>query len=162
MPTSDMISVRPARGDAEDRRYVWKVNNDPSVRERSISTESIPWEDHIEWYEEVMADPDRLLYVTQHHGDDCGVVRYDLDRQAGEAEISIALQESFRGRHIGRRVIESTSSAILEHEDVDAVVAHVRPDNTPSMKAFEAAGYVDHGREEVRGVEMIRLERGES
>lgn len=162
MPASETVSVRPARDDAEDRRYVWKVNNDPSVRERSINTDSIPWEDHIEWYAEAMSDPDRLLYVTQHNGEDCGVVRYDLDRQAREAEISIALQTSFRGRHIGRRMIKTTSAAILEHEDVEAVVAHVRPDNTPSVKAFEAAGYADHGREVVRGVEMIRLECEES
>lgn len=162
MPSSETVSVRPARDDDEDRRYVWKVNNDPSVRERSISTDSIPWEDHVEWYAEVMSDPDRLLYVTQHEGEDCGVVRYDLDRHAKEAEISIALQESFRGRHIGREVIEITSSAILGHNDVDTVVAHVRPDNTPSVKAFEAAGYVDQGHEEVRGVEMIRLECEES
>lgn len=157
-PDSEELGIRPARDTPEDRRYVWEVNNDPSVRERAINTESIPWEEHVEWYADVMSDPDRLLFVTQYEGQDCGVVRYDLDDEAAEAEITIALQEEFRGKHIGRSVIELTSSSILERRDVDTVVAHVRPDNEPSLTAFQSAGYVERGNETLRGVEMVRLE----
>lgn len=157
-PDPAELGVRPARDTAEDRRYVWEVNNDPSVRERAINTKSIPWEEHVEWYEDVMSDPGRLLFVTQYEGRDCGVVRYDLDDEAAEAEITIALQEEFRGKHIGRSVIELTSSSILERRSVETVVAHVRPDNEPSLKAFRSAGYVEETKETVRGVEMVRLE----
>lgn len=157
-PGSEDIGIRPARDTPEDRRYVWEVNNDPSVRERAINTESIPWGEHVEWYADVMSDPHRLLFVTQYEGRDCGVVRYDLDEEAAEAEITIALQKEFRGKHIGRSVIELTSASIRERRKVETVVAHVRPDNQPSLKAFRSAGYVEKGRETVRGVEMVRLE----
>lgn len=158
IPHSDEIEIRPARDTPDDRRFVWEVNNHPSVRERSIDTSSIPWEDHVEWYADVMSNPDRLLFVTRYERRDCGVVRYDLDDGKAEAEISIALQAEFRGKHIGRGVIGLTSSSILERRDVETVVAHVRPDNQPSLKAFRSAGYVERGKETVRGEEMVRLE----
>lgn len=157
-PDFEEIEIRAARDTPEDRRFVWEVNNDPSVRERAINTDSIPWEEHVEWYADVMSDPNRLLFVTQYGGQDCGVVRYDLDDEATEAEITIALQDEFRGKHIGRSVIELTASSILERGGVETVVAHVRPDNPPSLKAFRSAGYVEAGREILRGVEMVRLE----
>lgn len=158
IPHSEEIDIRPASDTPEDRRYVWKVNNDPSVRERATNTESIPWEEHVEWYADVMADPDRLLFVTQYEGRDCGVVRYDLDDGTAEAEISIALQPEFRGKHIGRGVIRFTSLSILERTGVETVVAHVRPGNQPSLKAFRSAGYVEKGKETLRGEGMVRLE----
>lgn len=158
MSSSGAVGVRPALADSDDRRYVWNVNNDRSVRERAIDTESIPWDDHVQWYADVMSDPNRLLYVIQFDDEDCGVVRYDVNRATSEAEITIAVERDFRGRHIGRKVIERTSASILEHEAVDTVVAHVRPENVPSLKAFEAAGYVVTGRDEVQGAEMVRFE----
>jgi RimJ/RimL family protein N-acetyltransferase len=152
------IGIRPSRANAQDRRYVWQVNNHSSVRRQSIDTDSIPWEDHVEWYADVMSDPNRLLYIVQYKGEDCGVVRFDLDREAAEAEIAIAVEKSFRGRHIGRKLIAATTSSVIEQGELTTVVAHVRPENEPSLKAFEAAGYVMEGWEQVRGVEMVRLE----
>lgn len=157
-PASGGIDLRPARDDPEDRRYVWEVNNDPSVRERAIDTDDIPWRDHVAWYADVLSDPTRLLFVARHAGRDCGVVRYDLDPEAGEAEITIALAQAFRGRHLGRRIIRRSASTVLERPDVKRIVAHVRPDNAPSLRAFRGAGYVGRGRVEVRGADMLRLE----
>ena len=37
-------------------------------------------------------------------------------------------------------------------------VAMIRPDNIGSIKAFEAAGYIEHGTEIQNGVTLLRFE----
>ena len=156
MTSVDKVSFCDAT--ADDRRFVWKTNNDPDVRQQAINTESIPWTDHVEWYDEVLDDPERLLWIVQHEDERIGVIRFDLDPERSLAEITVALLPSFRGRGLGRRSIEGASRRVTGRDDIDKVVAHVRPDNEASRRAFEAASFEHVGRDTRAGIELDRLE----
>jgi RimJ/RimL family protein N-acetyltransferase len=56
----------------------------------------------------------------------------------------------FVGRGIGRRLIRSLAAALLRSDPLcDRVVAEPAAANVPSVRAFEAAGFVSHGELEL-------------
>jgi len=156
--TSDDDNLQLREATSDDARFVWKTNNDPSVRARSVDTDPIPWEDHCEWFEATLSSDARLLWIPAYHGEECGVVRMDVNFEASEAEISIAIRPDFRGRGIGTSVIQRASEQTTERDDIERVLAHVRPDNEASIRAFEKAGFEAIRYVERDGIELVRFE----
>ncbi len=131
------LTLRPASED--DVRFVWEVNNEPTVRAQSISTDPIPWEAHQRWFADTLERDDRDLRIVEDNGERCGVVRFDLDDST--ATISIALAATARGRGLGTRSIDRGCEMLCERGEIDRILAFVRPDNVASVKAFERAGF---------------------
>ena len=154
---SDRTHIALREATPQDARFVWDVNNHPSVRENSIDSDSIPWKDHKAWYAAALESDQRVLWVGEVDGEGCGVVRMDVEADAKGAEISVAVRPKFRGRGIGRRLIRAGSERILRRTDVDRVDALIRPDNEASIRTFEAAGYRPHDAVEREGVELERF-----
>jgi UDP-2,4-diacetamido-2,4,6-trideoxy-beta-L-altropyranose hydrolase len=86
------------------------------------------------------------------------VVRCALDGERA-AVISLALAPEHRGRGLGRRVIELATAAAFERWDVERVLAHTRPENVASQRAFAAAGYTPAGETVHAGVALVSFER---
>ena len=63
---SEDVELVPAGPD--DCEAVWRINNDPAARAQSVQTASIPWGDHVAWYERVLADSDQRLWVAREPG----------------------------------------------------------------------------------------------
>ena len=85
-------SLRLRRADENDSQLLWDWANDPDVRTVSFSTEPIPWERHLQWFNAKLADPDAVLYVAiDPEGTPIGHVRYQIDgaRAASQAEKSM-------------------------------------------------------------------------
>jgi RimJ/RimL family protein N-acetyltransferase len=141
---------------------VWSVNNDPVVRAQSISTEPIPWDSHQAWFERSLESPRRRLLIASQDGVQVGVWRLDLDLE-GRAEVSLAVHPEHRGRGLGSALIAAGSLAALSEEGGPrTLVAHVRPGNAASRRAFERCAYLEVGRERIGEVELLRYERRRS
>ncbi len=134
---ADDVRFRPARPD--DARFVWDVNNDPTVRAQSISTDPIPWESHQAWFSDALERSTRYLWIVEVASEPAGVVRFDVDGDA--ATISVALQAAYRGRGLGTKLIDRACHALADTGLAGRIIALVRPDNAPSMLAFERAGF---------------------
>ncbi|MBJ95306.1 MAG: hypothetical protein CMP23_12660 [Rickettsiales bacterium] len=151
--TDPVVSIRAA--EAEDCRFYWQVNNEPSTRAQSISPEPIPWESHQRWYAQRLLDQETVLYVAELEGERVGVLRFD--RAGEESTISVALAPAYRGRGLGRQIIASGTRASLDSGAVKRVIALVRPDNIGSVRAFLAAGYLRSEQTRVQGVELLQF-----
>ena len=138
----------------EDCRFYWTVNNAPTTRAQSITTDPIPWDSHARWYPARLADPATALYVAESGGDRVGVVRFDLAGE--EATISVALAPEHQGKGLGRRVIAEATQTTLALTGATRAIALIRPDNVGSVRAFEAAGYVLDGRQAAGDTELLR------
>jgi RimJ/RimL family protein N-acetyltransferase len=139
-----------------DARFFWEVNNHPSVRAQSISTEPIPWETHEPWFARKIADTNALLFVAIVDDVRAAVVRFDLAE--GEATIGVAVAPSFRGRGIGARIIVGATEELGRDRPRARPVAWIRPDNVASRRAFERAGYVYVSTGTKEGVLLERFE----
>ena len=147
------IALRAA--DEDDVRAFWAWRNDESARAASFSPEPVPFEQHERWYRERLADPHTLLYVVV--GPDAqpvGYVRFAL--AGGEAEISIALDASTRGRGYGTAAIDRGCEALLRGGLANRIVARVKLGNEISRRAFLRAGFVERVRSD-DALELVRI-----
>ena len=96
------IALRPVR--AEDCRLIWEWANDPVARAMSFSTENIPWEKHVVWFESKRTDPSVHFYIAVDKNNvPVGQIRFQINRQA--AVVSVSLAPSQRGRGYGNEII---------------------------------------------------------
>jgi L-amino acid N-acyltransferase YncA len=128
---------------------IWKWNDDPEVRSRSLDPTPIPLHTHHQWYAARLADPRTRIWVIEADGTDAGVIRIErpssdvADLRAGvraPGRVSIALAATARGLGIGRLAI--TSACI---QDGGPLVAEILPGNLSSVACFRAAGFVPIG-----------------
>ncbi|MBB2924152.1 GNAT family N-acetyltransferase [Cellulomonas cellasea] len=136
--------LRPAT--AADARLLFTWANDPATRAQSFSTGPIAWESHVAWFERVLADPARVLWLLEDDGRPVASIRFEARGGAGEpgdadAVVSVQAAPDARGRGYGRRVV-AEATALYVSATARRVVAEIRPSNTASARVFEAAGYV--------------------
>ncbi len=133
-----MINLRQVS--AKDCKLIWQWANDPEVRAVSFSSDSISFENHEQWFESKMNDPNCHFYVaenSQHKA--VGQVRFDLN--GNQATISISLAPRFRGQGYGSMLIQLAAQRTLEVSNVDVIHAYVKKENRVSLKAFQKAGF---------------------
>ncbi len=124
----------------EDCRILWEWANDPTVRALSFSTESIPWEDHIKWFERKTHDPNCSIWIALDEEDSrLGVIRFDTQNQ--EAEIGVCLAPEARGKGYGGHIIRSGVEACYRERGTRLYHALIKKENSASLRAFEKAGF---------------------
>jgi UDP-2,4-diacetamido-2,4,6-trideoxy-beta-L-altropyranose hydrolase len=134
----------------EDCRRVWRWSNDPAVRAVSFSPEPIPWERHVAWFADRLADPRCHFFIgTDAAGERIGQVRCELT--GDEAVISVSLGAAFRGHGHGRDLIWAASEELFRTSGATCIHAYVKEGNVASVRAFLRAGYQGAAGESVRG-----------
>jgi RimJ/RimL family protein N-acetyltransferase len=147
------VTLRPAT--AADCDLIWAQRNEESARAASVSTDPIPLSDHRSWYALALADPCITLLVAEDPpgGTPLGHVR--LTRRpptADTATISLVVDLAARGRSVGPAILRAATAWARTQYGLDAILALIRPDNAPSLRAFERAGYRHLGDRGERGV----------
>lgn len=130
------VELRPAV--RQDRDFLWRWRNDPETRRASLDKREVHLEEHTRWLDEVLARPDRRLYVSTVRGAPVGTVRLDLSGDAAEVSITIAPED--RGRGLGTAVLRATrrEAAAL---GLRQLTARIKPKNTTSRRIFERSGF---------------------
>ena len=134
----------------EDVRRIWEWSNEPGTRAASFSSDSIPWEDHVRWFQGKLVDPQCRFYVaTDDVGRPIGQIRFDLERS--DAEVSVSLDAEFRGRGYGAALIRLACQKLFDESAVGTIHAYLKEANEASARAFFDAGFEDRGAKAVHG-----------
>src|SRR5262245_18456396 len=149
--------------EADDARRVFAWRNDPWIVSLSTSRREVSWEEHRRWFPTVLDRSRHLLFlVSGEGGEQAGTVR--VDRQGEAAVVTIYLLRPFTGRGLGPRALRAAcQEAFRRWPDLARVVAHVRSDNEPSLKAFARVGFAPAGGGEAdcpEGHTALVLHRG--
>ncbi len=148
------LKLRPVC--ADDCRLLWEWANDPDVRAASFSSNPIPWEQHVEWFNLKIGDPNCAIYIVLTDRDvPLGQVRYEIND--GEAVISISVDRRFRNRGYGSTIIKRACENLFANFDVRTVHAYVKPDNEASRRAFVKAGFRDVGTKIIEECQSLHL-----
>jgi UDP-2,4-diacetamido-2,4,6-trideoxy-beta-L-altropyranose hydrolase len=143
---------------AEDERLLWTWANDPEVRASSFSSETIGWETHVAWFaEKLMSSNSLMLIAEDDQGIPCGQIRFDI-RENREADLNISLAKEKRGRGLAVPMIQEGVRELFASGDCECVHAFVKLENTPSLRAFEKAGFARVGTAQVRGHAAVRFD----
>ncbi|HYM00729.1 MAG TPA: GNAT family N-acetyltransferase, partial [Blastocatellia bacterium] len=103
---------------------IWRWANDPVVRAASFSSDRIPWDAHVAWFEERLRSASCIWFVALDGLDaPVGQVRFDLQNDR-EAVINLSISSSHRGLGIGRRLISSAVERLFQSTAVRTVHAY--------------------------------------
>ncbi len=124
-----------------DRRLIWEWANDPEVRQASLSTEPIPWTDHVAWFDHQLAsDAGPFWLAVDETETPVGHIRFDLSASK-DANVHIAMGHGHRGRGHGPLLLSLATERLFHQHRADRVHAYIKPENSASLKAFHRAGY---------------------
>ncbi|MEZ0482913.1 GNAT family N-acetyltransferase [Fibrella aquatica] len=147
-----------------DVRLYFDWANDPSTRQQSFNSAPISWEAHEVWFARKVNDPDVLLLVFETNENiPVGQVRFE--RQAdGEVIIGVSVDNAFRGRGLAVQLIREASNVCQHHwrnsndpEQAVRISAYIKPNNQPSIRAFERAGFINDEQTQKLNTNSIRL-----
>jgi UDP-2,4-diacetamido-2,4,6-trideoxy-beta-L-altropyranose hydrolase len=148
--------VRLRRTREDDCRMFWEWANDPEVRAMSFSSEPVSWEKHVRWFTSKQVDPSSLLYVaTDETSHPIGQVRYQLDRD--RAVLSISLTPESRGKGLGKTTLLAATEELFQASPARAIDAFVKPENEPSLRLFDSAGFRREGLATVQGQPAVHF-----
>jgi len=126
----------------EDIVDVFKWRNDPIVRNGCFNQGEVSRDEHIKWFETKEKDPLVKFFIVKSDDNKIGVVRFEFNFQKTEAEISILLNPSFIGQGFGTKTIITAVNIIFDEVDSLKIInAHIRKDNSVSIKAFTKSGF---------------------
>ena len=121
-----------------DLYYDWA--NDPVVRINSFNSEHIPYEDHVNWFNQAILRDDIVMFVLMEDDIPIGQIRINITDAA--AEISYSISSEFRGKGYGSKIVSLLLDVITnEMPEIKTVIARVKPENTASVRVFEKTGF---------------------
>jgi RimJ/RimL family protein N-acetyltransferase len=141
------MTVRDAGPADEDLLLAWA--NEPEVRQAAFNSEPIDAATHARWFAGKLADADTALLIAERDGRPVGYTRLErVDPRL--AEIGVLIGARDRGRGLGAELIALGTRTGAAKLGVERVLAHVKPGNEASLRAFRAAGYEPAGRDAQR------------
>ena len=149
-----MIKLRAVSN--KDCRLIWKWANDPDVRAESFSSETIPFNDHVKWFESKIGNPDCFLYIAEEPSQvPIGQVRFELEGH--DATISISLDRKFRHKGYGSMLIALASQNIFAVSKASVIHAYIKAGNFASASAFKKAGFIFQENRVIKGQRATHL-----
>ncbi|MFW9975815.1 MAG: GNAT family N-acetyltransferase [Candidatus Thorarchaeota archaeon] len=134
------IKVREATED--DCKFLFDLRNHPIVRNASFNTEEISFSHHQDWFHKKINDPNTTIFIgLSASNEKIGMVRFQ--KEDDSAFVSIAILPIHHNQGYGTSILKETcSSFFLSEKSVNEVVAEIKNTNTPSLKMFDKAGFV--------------------
>jgi UDP-2,4-diacetamido-2,4,6-trideoxy-beta-L-altropyranose hydrolase len=155
-PIGGRLTVRYAR--PADTLALWRLANDPIVRDTSFETTTIPLDTHLAWYRERLASPNVRFWVAEIEGAVAAVARYErID--ADTAELYYAVVGPFRRRGVGAAILEATCDRACAELGVVRIQGVVLVYNSASMRALLRAGFSLTDKRRIHGQPCLVYER---
>jgi len=132
------IALREATFSDVDLLFEWR--NDPTTREQSFARDAVDKTVHRRWLSAKLAARDSTrIWIVTVDGNDVGQIRYE--KRDGVGEISFSVDARFRGRGLGRRILEVSAPRACRELAVSEVRGLVKLTNPASLAVFEHAGF---------------------
>jgi len=151
------VWLRGAKADDCKTVFVWA--NDPGARAASFSSDPIPWEDHVRWFEAKLADPAHHFFIGHDEADrPVGQVRFV--REGTKAVVSVSVAPEARGKGWGTALITAGCRRMFADPSLATIEAFIRPENAASQAVFKKAGFSAPKQAEIHGQPALRCQVG--
>tara|TARA_B100000767_G_scaffold5260_1_gene4982 strand:+ start:6634 stop:7617 length:984 start_codon:yes stop_codon:yes gene_type:complete len=109
--------------------------NDYDVRENSLRTEPVLWEDHLKWFKNQLIDAQSKIFIFEKEDIQIGQIR--INKIEDRWLIDYSIDKDHRGKGYGLLM----TNALVRRFNSFKFKAVVKHTNTPSKKVFEKLGY---------------------
>lgn len=147
------------RAAESDCKLLWQWANESGVRESSLSTAFIPWENHMSWFEEKLQDPKCQIFIASDERQaPVGQLRLDSTGH-GEAELAISIAVEKRGAGYGCALLEMATSEAFTGTGIARLHAFIKPENAASIRTFEQGRFRKINTVQKNGCEAVHYMR---
>ena len=149
------MNIRPVK--ESDIEFLFNLRNEPTVRHLSFNSDPIDFSTHKKWFQSKFTDKNTFIFICEEIDEKIGQIRYDLDLDKNSAEVSIAILDSKRNHGFGTELLKKGSRIILQQNKSLKLIAHIKPENLSSIRAFSKAGFKDKGFVNYKGNNCIEM-----
>ncbi len=107
--------------DLSDLQDIFEWRNDPFSRSMFLSSEVVSLNQHIDWYQRSLKNPNRRIYIGSINELKVGMVRFDFDKSTQKSEVSINLNPSLRGKGFGFQLLSKSISVYKQINDTPLI-----------------------------------------
>lgn len=138
------FSIHLRQAEMADCENIFKWRNSNVVRENSIQSLEISFDEHENWFLRTLARQDVFFLIAELNKNDAlGTLRFDV--RDSTAEISIYLTPSYIGKGYGLPLLESGIEWLKQnHPKIKCIEAKILPHNERSKKVFHHAGFNEY------------------
>jgi RimJ/RimL family protein N-acetyltransferase len=117
---------------------IYKWANDIEVRRNSFNSAPIAYENHVKWFNKIMADKDVWQFIMCDNGEPVGQIRLNIEADKAIIGYSVAPDKRRRGYAVAmlRLLIENVNNT-----DIKTLIGRVKYENHASSRAFEKCGF---------------------
>ena len=132
--------VNLRKANIKDAELLFNWVNEKEVRENSFKTNTIEWEDHIKYLENIVKKSSVFIFIAEIKNNPVGQIRFE--KKHSNYLIDYSVDRNYRGQGIGKKIlIEGTS--LIESTDYYPItfLAKVKSKNIASKIIFEKLGF---------------------
>ncbi|MEH7106771.1 bifunctional UDP-2,4-diacetamido-2,4,6-trideoxy-beta-L-altropyranose hydrolase/GNAT family N-acetyltransferase [Bacillus sp. JJ1764] len=125
----------------DDVEEIFHLSNEDYVRQYSINPHKINWNDHIQWFENMMKSENHVFFViTDATNQFYGQIRYLIEEFS--ATVSISLGKKLLGKGLSYPLLlESIEMMTKQRHGLKEIIAFVSDQNAASKRLFQKAGF---------------------
>lgn len=152
---NNKISIRKATSLDVHITYEWA--NDKDTRLNSFSSQPISFENHQSWWQAKMKDSEALYLIGELDGSAACLIRFDKIADGASYIIGINLDPIYRGKRLSHQILQAACNEFFNVKSLP-IEAYIKPDNMPSVKTFEKAGFRFVKQVEIAGSDALLYE----
>lgn len=141
----DRLRLRPAKW--QDCEQIWQWANEPTTRQASFQSNPISWEDHVQWFQQKLAD-EHCEFWLAIDTQDCPIGQVRFDPISTEmTQISLSVDLHYRNQGLGVEILKAAVQQIFRDSKILAISAWIKPENLVSIRTFEMVQFSKIGTE---------------
>lgn len=144
----------------KDLKDIFDLSNDILVRQNSINTAPIKWNDHVAWFSSKIKSKNCVYFVVKDEHDKL-VAQVRFDRNQDNIEVGvvgISIAQDFRGKGLGATILKESTEKAFNGFDFNKIFAYIKKENQPSINIFLKVGYKLVGQELINSTEFLKFE----
>lgn len=139
----DKTSITLRKADFGDLIFLYNLRNEETVRNASFSSAIIDLKTHKDWYKKKLKDNNQLILIGEINKEKIGQIRFEIEKD--HAEVSLAISPEQRGKGYGIELLNLGCQYVFSKLNINKIFAHIKPENSASLKVFSKAGFVNKG-----------------
>ncbi len=130
----ERIHTVPA--DLSHSQLLFNWRNDEETRKNSISSHTINWDEHDQWFRKSLLNKNRQIFIGYDRDTPLGMIRLDLVDDDSTV-LSWVVSPSFRGRGVGTLLLKIA----CDYCETPNAIAFIKPTNNASKKMAAKCGF---------------------
>lgn len=148
------ISMRVATSSDVDLYYAWV--NDELVRHYSFQQDEIQYENHVNWFNSRIENPN-FLFLVFFNQDKSAIGQVRINKIDEEVIIGLSVDKIFRGLGYSFKMLKLACQHYFKKYSENEIFAYIKLENKASIASFKKAGFLQLQFVLINNIESVKL-----